>query len=245
LVKSAYCDIYESKPLNGKGRMQLRDLFYEGEHLNPNRLTAGIGLGVLSILIFVGVILLSQELQSRPSQVSQREPVPALSYCDSEQHTPCIVSFSLDTNGSMLVNILIEGPSFPGFYLKIRHPEGESIYPCQALAGFSTSVYCTGKALPMGEELQFFIHAMDDNRLLAQGNFSIIGMALSTVQVFVSPTEGTPSPSASGTPSPTAGTSTITPTAPRGTTTATPTRTPSYPNPSTLTPGYPNPKPKP
>jgi hypothetical protein len=225
--------------------MQLRDLLYEGEHLNPNRLTVGISLVVLLILIFVGVILLSQELRSRQAEVSQREPVPALSYCDSEQNTPCIVSFSLDTSGTMLVNVLTEGSAFPAFYLKISHMQGESIYPCQAVAGFSTSVYCTGKALPMGQQFQFFIHAIDDNRLLAQGNLSIIGMALSTVQVFISAADGTPFPSTSGTPSPTAGTATITPTGPRGTTTATPTRTPSYPNPSTLTPGYPNPKPKP
>ncbi|HEY3476719.1 MAG TPA: hypothetical protein VGK56_19025 [Anaerolineales bacterium] len=225
--------------------MHLKELFYEGDHLNQNRLTAGIGLFVLLILIVIGVVLLSRELDSRQTQVSWREPVPALGYCDSEQNTPCIVSFNLDSNGEMLVNILTEGSSFPAFYLKIRHSEGESIYPCQTLAGFSSSVYCIGKALAMGEELQFFIHAIDDNRLLAQGNFSIIGMALSTVQVFVSPTEGTPSPSTPGTASTTAGTVTITPTAPRGTPTRTPTRTPSYPNPSTLTPGYPNPKPKP
>ena len=222
--------------------MHLRDLFYEGDHLNQNRLTAGIGLLVLLILIAIGMLLLSRERASRQTQVNWREPVPALGYCDSEQNTPCIVSFSLDSNGEMLVNILTEGSSFPAFYLKIRHSDGESIYPCQPVAGFSTSVYCTGKALAMGEELHFFIHAIDDNRLLAQGNFSIIGMALSTVQVFVSPTEGTPSP---GTASPAVGTGTITPTAPRGTPTSTPTRTPSYPNPSTLTPGYPNPKPKP
>jgi hypothetical protein len=168
-------------------------------------------------------------LQSRQTQVNQREPLQGLTYCDSSQITPCIVSFSQDSEGSMLVNILIEGPVFPDFYLKIIHSKGESIYQCREVEGFSTSVYCTGKALPPGEEFQFYILSIDDNHLLAQGNFSIIGMALSTVEVFSTPAEGTPFlPTSSGLTA----VSTVTPTPGRGTPTRTPTRTPSYPNPT-------------
>jgi hypothetical protein len=192
--------------------------------VNRNRLIAGGAIGFLLLLIIAGLILLSRELQSRQPQVNQREPLQGLAYCDSNQVTPCIVSFSRDAEGKMLVNILTEGPLFPDFYLKIKHSQGESIYPCQKVRRFSTSVYCTGKALPLGEVFQFYILSIDDNSLLAQGNFSIIGMALSTVQIFASPPEGTPF--ASATLSLTD--SFITPTPGRGT----PTRTPSYPNPS-------------
>jgi hypothetical protein len=131
----------------------------------------------------------------------------------------------------MLVNILTDA-SFPDFYLKIIHSQGESIYQCRAVKQFSTSVYCTGRVLPLGEVFQFFILSIDDNSLLAQGNFSIIGMALSTAEIFVSSPGGTPSPSTAV--SLTAGLSTMTPTPGRGTPTQTPTRTrtPSYPNPS-------------
>ena len=198
--------------------------------MNQNRLIAGIAIFVLLILIIVGLILLREELQSRQPQVNQREPLQGLGYCDSNQVTPCIVSFSRDADGKMLVNILTEGPLFPDFYLKIKHSQGESIYPCQKVRSFSTSVYCTGKALPLGEVFEFFILSIDDNSVLAQGNFSIIGMALSTVQVFASPPNGTPFGSA--TLSLTEGFSTTTPTPGRGTPTRTPTRTPSYPNPS-------------
>jgi hypothetical protein len=139
----------------------------------------------------------------------------------------------------MLVNVLTRGASFPDFYIKIKHSQGESIYPCTEVKQFSTSVYCSGKVLPLGEVLQFFILAIDDNHLLAQGNFSIIGMAYSTMDIFAPPTAG------EGTPSDLAATfiteefSTPVSTSIRVTPTQPATRTPSYPNPST--PSYPNP----
>lgn len=220
--------------------------------MNQNRLIAGGALGFLLMLIIAGVVLLSRELRTRQTQVNQREPLQGLGYCDSRQVTPCIVSFSRDSGGKMLVNILTDGTSFPDFYLKIKHSQGESIYPCTEVKRFSTSVYCAGKILPLGEELQFFILAIDDNRLLAQGNFSIIGMAFSTLEIFVSPTEDALSVSGTvflteGFPIQTTTPGRGTPTVTRGTPTRTPTRTrtPSYPNPSipTATPAYPNPKP--
>jgi hypothetical protein len=194
--------------------------------VNRNRYTAGVAIFVLLILIIVGLILLRAELQTRQTQVNQREPLQGLGYCDSNQVTPCIVSFSGDADGKMLVNILTEGPSFPDFYLKIKHSQGESIYPCREVQRFSTSMYCTGRALPLGEVFQFFILSIDDNSLLAQGNFSIIGMALSTVEIFASSPSGTPLPSVAV--SVTQSSPTGTPTPGRGT----PTRTPSSPNPS-------------
>ena len=209
--------------------------------MNRQRLVMGIGIAFLLIVSIAGLIRLSTEWQGRQTQVSWRQPVSGLAYCDSNQVTPCIISFSLDRKGEMLVNILADDPLFPAFYLKVKHDDGESIYPCQEVQGFSTSVYCIGKALPVGNVFQFFILALDDNRLLAQGNFSIIGMALSTVEVFSSANAGTPS-----TPLSVSTTGSLppqTPTPTGVTRTPTVTRTPSYPNPGTGTPGYPNPKP--
>ena len=201
--------------------------------MNRNRLIAGGALGFLVLLIIAGLILLSRELRSRQTQVNQREPLQGLGYCDSNQVTPCIVSFSRDSEGKMLVNILTEGTSFPDFYLKIIHSQGESVYQCLKVKNFSTSVYCTGKVLPLGEMFQFYILSIDDNSLLAQGNFSIIGMALSTVEIFASSSGGTPgTPVAPPTLSLTGDFSTSTPELGIGTPTRTPTRTPSYPNPS-------------
>ena len=201
--------------------------------MNQNRYIAGAAVSVLLVLIIVGLILLRAELQGRQTQVNRREPLPALAYCDSDQVTPCIVSFSQDADDKMLVNILVES-SFPDFYLKIIHSQGESIYQCHDVERFSTSVYCTGRALSLGEVFEFYLLSVDDNTVLAQGNFSIIGLALATVEIFVSTPSETPLPSAvsSVAISVTAGTPTITPTPGRGTPTRTPTptRTASYPN---------------
>ena len=214
--------------------------------MNRNRLIAGGAIGFLLMLIIAGLILLSRELQIRRTQVNQREPLQGLGYCGAQQVAPCIISFSRDAEGKMLVNLLTAGTSFPDFYLKIKHSQGESIYPCTEVEQFSTSVYCAGKVLPLGEELQFFILAIDDNRLLAQGNFSIIGMAYSTVEIFAAPTGGTPTISITTFLTDDLSTTAITPTLARGTPARTPSRTatpPSYPNPSTATSSYPNPKP--
>jgi hypothetical protein len=102
----------------------------------------------------------------------------------------------------MLVNFLTDGAFYPDFYLKIKTGENEHIYVCEKVNTFATSVYCTGKALPVGQVLQFFIISLNEEVVLAQGNFPIIGMALAGPEIFLSPTptdvatpEATPSPS--------------------------------------------------
>lgn len=115
----------------------------------------------------------------------------------------------------MLVNVLTPGPSFPDFYLKIIHSKGENIYECEKVERFSTSVYCIGEAMRLGEVLHFMIISVDGEVTLAEGQFAIIGLALSTPEFAdLSPTIDL---TASGTPG------------------GLKTPTPSYPNP------YPNP----
>ena len=130
----------------------------------------------------------------------------------------------------MLVNVLTPGLSFPDFYLKIIHSKGENIYECEKVERFSTSVYCIGEAMRLGEVLQFMIISVDEEATLAEGSFAIIGLALATPEFAdLSPTVDL---TASATPN-----ELKTPT-PGGLKTPTPIRTPattSYPNP------YPNP----
>ncbi len=102
----------------------------------------------------------------------------------------------------MLVNFLTEGAFYPDFYLKITAGETDHIYVCEKADTFATSVYCTGKALPVGEVLQFYVISVNGEVVLAQGNFPIIGMALAGPGIFLSPTpthdftlQVTPSPS--------------------------------------------------
>ena len=122
----------------------------------------------------------------------------------------------------MLVNVLTPGLSFPKFYMKIIHSKGENIYECEKVKKFSTSVYCIGEAMRLGEVLHFMLISVDGEVTLAEGQFAIIGLALSTPEILL------PSPTVDLTASATPG----------GSKTPTPIRTPA-------TPSYPNPYPNP
>jgi hypothetical protein len=184
-------------------------------------------MAALLILLSISGFALFRERQSGQGQVDERSPLARLAYCSSDQVTPCIVSFSLDSNGKMLINFLTTGAFYPDFYLKIKQDEELHIYSCQKVNKFATSVYCTGAVLPLGEVFQFSIFSLNEDVLLAEGDFPIIGMALGTPVVLPSPTLGTPS-----TPSPTSTEEVLiqTPTLVQGTPISTPIPPTSYPN---------------
>lgn len=198
--------------------------------MNRKRLILGISISAFLILLIISGFAWFKEWQSNQASVDRRFPLQRLSYCSSDQVTPCIVSFSLDSDGDMLVNFLTTGVFYPDFYLKIKQGEEQHIYICQKVSRFATSVYCTGAAMPLGEVFQFSLFSLKEDVLLAEGNFSIIGLAIGTpaivsltpsAQVTMSSTESpleTPTPGLA-TPS----------------RTSTPTGPPSYPNTS-----YPN-----
>ena len=165
--------------------------------MNRKRLILGITILVLILLTIAGLVLY-WEWRKNQARIDQRFPLQQLKYCSSSPVTPCIVSFSQDADGNMLVNFLTEGVFYPDFYLKITAGETDHIYVCEKADRFATSVYCTGKALPVGEVLQFYVISVNGDVVLAQGNFPIIGMALAAPGIFLSPTptpQGTPSPS--------------------------------------------------
>lgn len=119
----------------------------------------------------------------------------------------------------MQVDVLVPSSAFPDFYLTISQ-EGQSyLYECEESEDSRTQIQCVGAELFPGELLQFSLVAIKDERVLAEGQFAIIGLLLST-QVAgafdVTPASGSPTPVR--TPTPTA-------------------TLPSYPNPTS----YPNP----
>ena len=197
--------------------------------MNRRQLILGISIFAVFILLIISGFALFKDRQSSQSEVERRFPLQRLSYCSSDPVTPCIVSFSLDSDGDMLVNFLTSGVIYPDFYLKIKQDEEQHIYACQKVNKFATSVYCTGAVLPLGKIFQFSIFSVKEDVLLAEGDFSIIGLAIGTPAI-VSIT-----PSQEGAVSATENVlQTLTP----GpvTSTRTPTLPPSYPNTS-----YPNP----
>ena len=190
--------------------------------MDRNRLIAGAAIAAAIIILLIYGLIQWRKEQPR---VGQGSPLAEVAYCSSEGMEPCIVSFSLDSDGNMLVNILTPGASFPAFYLKIVHENGESTYECQKVKEFPKNVYCIGEVMQVGKILQFLIISKRDETLLAEGKFAIIGLALPTpegqLNLTVSPT----------------------PEGPLGTVTVTPTQVKSTPSPSYPNPPYPNPSP--
>ena len=196
---------------------------------NRNRLITGVAIiAFLGILVVSVTGLLLLERKNNQPQINQRSPLASLAYCSSKGDRPCILSFGLDADENMLINILTPSPSFPDFYLKIRRKNGDSIYQCEKVKRFPTSVYCLGEKMPPGSLLQFMIISSEGDTVLAEGSLAIIGLALPMPGIAFSV------PTGEATASPTQGSLLKTPTP----TTGTP--SPSYPNPS-----YPNPSPSP
>ena len=195
--------------------------------MNQKKMVVGISIAVvLVVLVIAGVVYLLSRFKT-PPQAQQRELISELVYCNSHDLRPCIVSFSVDADGNMLVNLLIPASDYPEFYLTISDGEVANRYECEQVEDFPTNVYCTGAEMYPGEPLQFNLIALEDETILAEGNFAIIGLQLpnpaeeATVTALVNETP-TPLLLDFLTPSPTLR--------------VTATRTPSYPNPTS----YPN-----
>ena len=185
--------------------------------------------GIIFIfLFFTGVVVLLNRRPNDTARTVQDVPVLKLAYCSEENSKPCVVSFSMDADNNMLVNILLPELSYPGFYLKIEHSGTEIKYTCQRIREAINNAYCTGERLPPGEPLRLMLISIRDGILLAEGKLSIIGLAYPTMGVVTPTPTATATPSATPTPN-----VTITPSAtltPRVTSTLT--KKPSYPNPS-------------
>jgi hypothetical protein len=87
----------------------------------------------------------------------------------------------------MVINLLTDRRA-TNIYLKVKQDERETTYECQKVEGFSTNLACTGEKMPVGEALSFVIVSTDEDIALAEGTFPIIGLAIATPEIFVTPT---------------------------------------------------------
>jgi hypothetical protein len=177
------------------------------------------------------------------SKTATSQAIPEIPYCDTDSSVLCVISFGIDTKNQLLVNFYKPKTSIPDFYLKIRYDEIEDTYKCQAVKDFPSYIYCSGKQIPLEEQVDIEVYSTGDDALIARGTFVISALAVAT-PVIVSATVGTPvtpqptfalpTQTAFNPRTPTRGTGTPgTPTGTPATRTRTPTRTPtvSYPNP--------------
>lgn len=191
-----------------------------------NRWIAGLLILFIFILLAVifGILFLQKRAEGSGPRVGHRSPIDALAYCGPEDRELCIVSFSQILDGSMQVNIQTPRVFYPQIILIINRHGVESTYECQKVEPLANRVVCEGPSQPPGEVLQFKVIFKEQGTLVAEGKFSIIGIAISTPEILPTATLETPT-----------GTPTVTPVGTPTRRTPTPTRTApgtSYPNPS-------------
>jgi len=147
--------------------------------VNRKYLIAGLAaLALLCILNMAGIGNLLLQEMNKPAPASKRMLVTELTYCNSNDIRPCVVSFRLDTDNNMLINILTPDSSYPYFYLKINNAYEENQYQCRPAEDVPLNVECIGREMYPGESLHFVLISSSDEIVLAEGNFAIIGLLL-------------------------------------------------------------------
>jgi len=185
---------------------------------------------IITVLLAMSYFLLQMNRSDDGGETGEGISVD-LAYCTDEGVKPCVVSFGLDVDGNMLVNILLPDLTYPGFYLQIMRGEVSVSYSCRRITATPNNAFCIGEKLPPGESLYLRLISTRDNLLLAQGELSIIGLAFPTLEIAV-PTDALTETPGAVTSTPTEFPNFVIPTA---TQSQPPTRTttpPSYPNPS-------------
>jgi hypothetical protein len=151
-------------------------------------IAAIIALLIMLMLVCIsGSIAALRQWKSRQGPVDQREPLPGIGYCSSRQIKPCVLSFNLNPEGHMVINLLVNG-SLQNFHVQIRHEDEERLYECEKSGRYSNSATCTGEAVAVGQPVELLLVSTDDGSTLAAGRFAIIGLALATPKVYVTPT---------------------------------------------------------
>lgn len=144
--------------------------------MNRNRwIIASILLGIVLVCIFA-VVGISRLLSNNKAS-SSRSHIVLLGYCTASDIKPCIVSFSVDADNQMLVNILVPS-GYADFYLTISSDSAENKYQCEKLQDFPNNVTCTGPQMVPGPQLHFTLISTLTGQTFAKGDFAIIGLML-------------------------------------------------------------------
>jgi len=107
----------------------------------------------------------------------------AFNYCGAQLTSLCVVSFGRDAFGDTIINLYVPQKTYPTFYLKVDRVSGESRYECELNKAVKTSIYCSGDAINLGEGFEIRLLSERDDRLLAQGTFTLTAFLVSTPAV--------------------------------------------------------------
>ena len=113
-------------------------------------IVVNLGFAVLIIIGVVALAALWRKLTTRSSEAGQRTPISGLKYCGDDDVRPCVVSFGVDMDDNMIVNILV-----PSCFRRHRrrkhrrlHPPPQRPHPLQRHRGLHRPQRWTKRALP-------------------------------------------------------------------------------------------------
>jgi hypothetical protein len=155
----------------------------------------GILAGLIA-LVWCGVAVFAFNKWRSANQGTDM-PVTNITACDVDASSLCVVSFGVDNVNRMVINFQLSTASYAAFYIKAHYGTATvSVYPCQVVAAAPTSVFCTGARTPLGEAIILEAYSTDGDILLARGTLMVSAIALpTTVNVTMTPTGGTGTPS--------------------------------------------------
>lgn len=158
---------------------------------------AGIGL-LICLVLFAGLGLSVFRAQNATPTATVEPDV--FNYCGAQLTSLCVLSFGRDAFGQTVINLYVPPRTYPSFYLKLLRATGESEYVCTANKMVKTSVYCVGDALNLGEGLVMKLLAEKDDRLLAQGDFTLKAFLVPSVVVDDETDSDSPEPASTSKP---------------------------------------------
>jgi hypothetical protein len=150
--------------------------------------------GIIGLLVCIfAATLIGRYLNERETRPTVE--VTTITACDADPSVLCVVSFGVDNLNRMVINFQLPSEDYGSFYVKARHGETVSVYPCQVLESAPTSAFCTGERTPLGEPIEVKVYSTDGDLLIAQGTLIISAVALPTaVQMTDTPTPGPETP---------------------------------------------------
>jgi hypothetical protein len=112
---------------------------------------------------------------------STPQPPIELKRCDDVQDVLCLVTFGLEPPDKMLI-LLLAVPGLPeDLAVTVTRNDEKIPFTCIRTEESPTVVYCTGPQIPLGTTVLIEVIAVEEQVLLASGEFTLTAFALPTV----------------------------------------------------------------
>ena len=148
---------------------------HEARHI-PRRVILSLGAGA----VFLAACSLSPFRLFTGGRPTVQPPIE-LRRCDDVQDVLCLITFGIEPPDEMLI-LLLTVPDLPeNLEIAVTHNDEELGFACIRTAESPTVVYCTGPQIPLGSTVLIEVFAVDEEVLLASGEFTLTAFALPTV----------------------------------------------------------------